>query len=525
MADDEVPTNMALMAFSDFEGSLLMPQVEELVSDDKLEKKPVFYIVAKIEFVRPKQQEKPVRKSVKYAEVYRLTAIIIKRKGCDNGIEFKNRVMSEFYEKKGIKKEFSVARTPQQNGGAEKRNMTLIEAARTMLVDSKLPTTFWAEAVNTACYVQNRVFVVKPYNKTPLELFRGNGPKWLFDIDVLTKSMNYVPVVAGTNSNDLVGTEESIGAGHSSKKTRSSQDYILMPLIHKDHSLDHVIGDVQSGVQTRRMIKTTNEQGFVSVVYEGKTHEDLHNGFLLVSYLRKSQKGFYIDLGWIYPTYPKEPLGYTQKEGIDYDEDFALVARIEAIRLFLAYASFKDFVVYQMDVKSSFTSMANCREEVYVCQLQPRSPMIPSKPLMKDENAEDVNVHLYRSMIVSLMYLTSSRPDIMFDVCACARFQVTPKVSHLHAMKRIFRYFKGQPKLGLWTYKDSTFDSGAYTYMTNQCQFREKKKKENRKSITGGCQFLRSRLISWKCKKQTVVANSTTEVEYMAATSCCGQVL
>ncbi|GJZ19786.1 putative ribonuclease H-like domain-containing protein [Tanacetum coccineum] len=366
--------------------------------------------------------------------------------------------MSEFCKKKGIKREFSVARTPQQNGVAERRYITLIEATRTMLANSKLPTTFWAKAVNTACYVQNRVLVVKPHNKTLYELFRGrtpalsfmrpfgcyvtilntldylgkfdgkldegffvryslnskdfrvcniitrkvkenlhvrfledkpiitgDGPKWLFDIDVLTKLMNYVPVVAGTNSNDFVGTEESNGSGHSSKETGSSQDYILMPLykdgslfdsssnndrngepqpssdagkkddeggvddqegpenstqdvntagpsinttsintgslnintvgptvttapletthadffgdeteldmrnititypvpstlnirIHKDHSLDHVIGDVQSGIQTRRMAKTTNEQGFISAVYEGKTHEDL----------------------------------------------------------------------------------------------------------------------------------------------------------------------------------------------------------------------------------------------------------
>ncbi|GKD19242.1 putative ribonuclease H-like domain-containing protein [Tanacetum coccineum] len=217
--------------------------------------------------------------------------------------------MSEFCEKKGIKKEFSKAKTPQQNGVAEGRNRTLIEAARTMLIDSKLPTTFLAEAVNTACYVQNKVLVIKPHNKTPYELFRGrtpalsfmtpfgchvtilntldylgkfdgksnegffigyslnsksfrvynirtrkvkeslhirfledkpiiagDGPKWLFDINVLTKSMNYIPVVAGRNSNDSVGTEESVGTGHSSKETGSSQDYILMPL-WKDGSL------------------------------------------------------------------------------------------------------------------------------------------------------------------------------------------------------------------------------------------------------------------------------------------------
>ncbi|GJR97500.1 putative ribonuclease H-like domain-containing protein [Tanacetum coccineum] len=99
---------------------------------------------------------------------------------CDNGTEFKNRVMNQFCEIKGIKREFSVARTPQQNRVAERKNRTLIEAARTMLADSKLPTTFWAEAVNTACYVQNRVLVIKPHNKTPYELFLGRKPALSF---------------------------------------------------------------------------------------------------------------------------------------------------------------------------------------------------------------------------------------------------------------------------------------------------------------------------------------------------------
>ncbi|GJT16815.1 putative ribonuclease H-like domain-containing protein [Tanacetum coccineum] len=99
---------------------------------------------------------------------------------CDNGTEFKNRVMNQFCEMKGIKREFSVARTPQQNRVAERKNKTLIEAARTMLADSKLPTTFWAEAVNTACYVQNRVLVIKPHNKTPYELFLGRKPALSF---------------------------------------------------------------------------------------------------------------------------------------------------------------------------------------------------------------------------------------------------------------------------------------------------------------------------------------------------------
>ncbi|GKD82432.1 putative ribonuclease H-like domain-containing protein, partial [Tanacetum coccineum] len=147
------------------------------------------------------------------------------------------------------------------------------------------------------------------------------------------------------------------------------------------------------------------------------------------------------------------------------------------------------------------------------------TPMETQKPLLKDEDGEEVDVHMYRSMIGSLMYLTSSRPDIMFAVCVCARYQVNPKVSHLHAVKRIFRYLKGQPKLGLWYPKDSPFDLVAYTDSDYA------RASLDRKSTTGGCQFLRCRLISWQCKKQTVVANSTTEAEYMVASSCYGQML
>ncbi|GJX08202.1 uncharacterized mitochondrial protein-like protein [Tanacetum coccineum] len=140
------------------------------------------------------------------------------------------------------------------------------------------------------------------------------------------------------------------------------------------------------------------------------------------------------------------------------------------------------------------------------------------KPLVKDGDADDVDVHLYRSMIGSLMYLTTSRPDIMFAVCACARFQVTPKTSHLLAVKRIFRYLKGKPTLGLWYSRDSPFELVSYTDSDYAGAT------QDRKSTTEGCQFLGNMLISWQCKKQTVVATSTTEAEYVAAANCCRQV-
>ncbi|GJV44385.1 putative ribonuclease H-like domain-containing protein [Tanacetum coccineum] len=150
------------------------------------------------------------------------------------------------------------------------------------------------------------------------------------------------------------------------------------------------------------------------------------------------------------------------------------------------------------------------------------TPIDLEKPLVKDADADDVDEHLYRSMIGSLMYLTASRPDIMFAVCACARFQVSPKTSHLLAVKRIFRYLKGKPSLGLWYSKDSPLELIAYTDSDYAGATLD------RKSTTGGCQFLGNRLISWQCKKQTVVATSTLfsqlEAEYVADASCRGQI-
>nr|GEU95043.1 ribonuclease H-like domain-containing protein [Tanacetum cinerariifolium] len=233
--------------------------------------------------------------------------------------------------------------------------------------------------------------------------------------------------------------------------------------------------------------------------------------------------------------------GHTQEEGIDYEEIFAPVTRIEAIRLFLAYASFMGFMVYQMDVKSAFL-YETIEEEVYVCQppgfedpdypdkvykvvkalyikllehdgKSASTPIDTKKPLLKDPDGEDVDVYTYRSMIGLLMYLTSSRLDIMFAVCACAHFQVTPKASHLLAVKRIFRYLKGKPHLGLWYLKDSPFNLVAYSDSDYTGASLD------RKSTTGGCQFFGCRLISWQCKKQTVVATSSTEAGYVAAAS------
>ncbi|GJV24625.1 putative ribonuclease H-like domain-containing protein, partial [Tanacetum coccineum] len=739
---------------------------------------------------------------------------------CDNGTEFKNYAMNELCAKKGIKREFSVARTPQQNGVAERKNRTLIEAARTMLADSLLPIPFWAEAVNTACYVLNRVLVTKPQNKTPYELligkspsisfmrpfgcpltilntldslgkiygksdegyllgystsskaFRvynkrtkrveenlhinfledqpnvaGTGPNWMFDLDFLTNSMNYIPVSVENQVIMDAGTQDSYVAGLPGKDKGPTQEYILLPIQpHRTRiQVKDVVQDAQeqpsenaspnkgiqvsedvfdkegqhqmpedeqvwqtqttsitklstsrSSISTATMpyvsaasTSTVANAGESSFVYLGgkipidastlpnadlpidpnmPDLEDDSDAFLSDGIFNGAYDdenvGAVADFNnidntinvssiphsKIHKNHPKDQIlgdpklavqtrgkiqkasstqqalnkkdersivvknkgrlvaqGFRQEEGIDYDEVFAPVAKIEAIRLFLAFASYMGFTVYQMDVKSAFlygtieeevikalyglhqaprawyetlssfliengfrrgtidktllikkkksdimlvqvyvddiifgsTKKSMCTEfEDYMYKrfqmsfmgkltfflgLQSiRTATIPiesNKPLVKDEDGKDVDVHVYRSMIGSLIYLTASRPDIMFAVCACARFQVTPKASHLNAVKRIFRYLKHQPKLGLWYPKDSPFELESFS------DSNYKGASLDRKSTTGGCQFLGRRLISWQYKKQTIMANSTTEAEYVAAANCCGQVL
>ncbi|GJR78873.1 putative ribonuclease H-like domain-containing protein [Tanacetum coccineum] len=558
----------------------------------------------------------------------------------------------------------------------------------------------------------------------------GSGPNWLFDIDALTKSMNYEPVVAGNQSNGSAGTKACYDAGKARMETVPGKDYILLPFltqdpsisssskdspdagfkpsedeekkdakdpenkdknnvtdenivygcdddpnmpnleeivysdddegvdakadmtnldtnifvsptlttrIHKDHPLEQIIRDIHSAPQTRRMTKNVTKHVEPKKVIQAL--QDLS----WIEVMQEELLQFKLQHVWTLMDLPhgKRAIGTKWVYRNKKDERGIVIrnkARIEAIRLFLAYASFKDFVAYQIDVKSAFL-YGKIEEEVYVCQplgiedpefpdrvykvekalyglhqahsawyetlstylLDNRfqrgqidkslfikrvkglqvtqkddgifisqdkyvdeilkkfgfstvktasTPMDTSNPLLKDAEAKDVVVHLYRSMIGSLMYLTASRPDIMFVeihnmrlsisweeidlmamcyvddiifgstrnemctdqdkyvdkilkklgfstvktastpmetsnpllidteaedvvvhlyrsmigsftyltasrpdimfvVCACARFQVTPKVSHLHAVKRIFRYLKRQPKLGL----------------------------------------------------------------------------
>nr|GEU28733.1 ribonuclease H-like domain-containing protein [Tanacetum cinerariifolium] len=229
------------------------------------------------------------------------------------------REMNQFYEKQGIKREFSVARTSQQNGVAERKNKTLVDAARTMLADLKLPTTFWAEAVNTACYVQNRgrrkKDVEDPKNEDN-EVLSTEEPRVNQEKDANVNNTNYINTVSQTDNAAVI------------------KDNVV------DENIVYGCADDPNMPNLEEIVYSDDEDVGAEA---DMTNLDTNISVRLVAH------------------------GYTQEKGIDYDKVFALVAKIEAIRLFLAYASFKDFVVYQMDVKSPFM-YSKVEEEFYVCQ-------------------------------------------------------------------------------------------------------------------------------------------------------------
>nr|GEX30703.1 hypothetical protein [Tanacetum cinerariifolium] len=325
---------------------------------------------AKIEFVKPNEQMKSPRESGNLQFEFQEKRVIDSR--CSRHMTGNMSYLSEYEEidggyvafggdpKRGIKREFSVARTPQQNGVAERKNRTLIEAARTMLADSKLPTTVWAEAINTACYVQNRTqdpLLSSSSKDSPGDGFKPSEEEEKKDTKDLGNEDNEVLSTKDTKDNavdknivygctddpnisnleEIVYSDKDKDVGAEADITNLDTNIPVSPIpntrIHKDYPVKQIVRDIHSEPQTRRMTKNV-------------TNYDLPYGKRVIGTKwiyrnKKDERGIMVR--------NKERLvvqGYTQEEGIAYDEFFAPVARIEAIRLFLAYASFKDFIVY-----------------------------------------------------------------------------------------------------------------------------------------------------------------------------------
>ncbi|KAI3735092.1 hypothetical protein L6452_14580 [Arctium lappa] len=629
----------------------------------------------------------------------------------DNGTKFKNKTVEDYLESVGISHQFSASRMPEQNGVIERRNRMLVKAARTMLSQSDLPLCFVLndrENLNkfrpktdegifigySQTYVTYRVYLKK--SKTVIESVNVT-----FDEELASEQSSSEPVLTGVLASgqitrNTVPTETSAPNTSTEPLHEQEEDSGYLdenhdqstsnPLPHehkwiKEHPISHIIGDPSKPVQTRfTTLNMCMHDSFLSKIEPTRVSEALADSNSVIAMQEKlnqfealkvwrlvprPESKSIIDTKWVFKNKKDEDgivirkkarlvaKGYKQEEGINYDEIYAPVARIESIRMFLSYDAHKNFTVYQMDVKTAFLN-GILKEEVYVSQHEgfvnqekpnhvyildkalyglkqaPRgwyevlskflvksgftkgkidttlfikkekadiiliqiyvddiifgstnpkycknfsnlmvsrfqmsimgemnffpglqvkkfstgifinqskyifdilrkfkmenctpigTPMAPVSKIGTDPSGKVVNVRTYRGMIGSLMYLTSSRPYIMFSTCLCARYQANPKESHMSAVKRILRYLKGTADLGLWYPKDTSFELTTYSDADHTgCML-------DRKSTSGHIQFLGYKTVSWASKKQLRVSTLTAKAEYVTAKSCCSQVL
>ncbi|GJY84283.1 retrovirus-related pol polyprotein from transposon TNT 1-94 [Tanacetum coccineum] len=477
----------------------------------------------------------------------------------DNGTEFKNQVIQEYFNSVGISHQASSVRIPQQNGVVEQRNCTLVEAARIMLIFSHAPLFLWAEAIATACYSQNRFIIHRRFDKTPYKLINDRK------LDISFLYVFGAPCYPKNDREDIgkLGAKGDIGffTGYSansfadnvpnamfdgnvfenpfappstSAAESSSLQYVdpsnmhtfYQPYHHeyqwtKDHPLEQMIGEPSRPVLTRNQLRTYGDMCMYALTVSTMEPSNVKETYVVVR-------------------------GYRQEEGIDFEESFASVARMEAIRIFLAYAAHKSFIVFQMDVKTAFLH-GMLKEDVYMCQPKsftnadhpshvyklkkalyglkkvPRAwsmlmilslalqtlvnqspygifinwsnyvleilkkygmetydpvgtPMEIKDKLDLDKNGTLVDATKYRRMIGALMYLTSSRPDIVYATCLCARYQAKPTEKHL----------KEDSSFKLTGFSDADYAGCKDTF----------------KSTSSGTQFLGEKLLSWSSKKQ-----------------------
>ncbi|GJW17891.1 putative ribonuclease H-like domain-containing protein [Tanacetum coccineum] len=536
---------------------------EQDESKPKSEKKTVIPTAAKIEFVKPKNHEKPVKKSVSLGKFDGKS---------DEGFFVGYSLSSKAFRVYNTR----TKRVEENLHSGFLENKPMIEGTGTVSNDS----TGTSEENSQDCIVM-LIWKDTSYFDSPTKDVDNGEPKIAGDAQkqvedgLNNENVEQERFADDSSTKDVndVGQQNSTEEEPEVNLGNITNSYIVPNTpdtrIYKDHPIDNVISEVQSTIQTRRMSKPTSEQGFLSDVYEQKTHDTLNTCLYacFLSYIEPTsiakalsdsswmeamqeellqfklqQFGILgispngkkaIGIKWVFKNKKDErgivirnkarlvAQGHRQEECIDYKEVFALVARIEAIRLFLVYASFMGFLVpghpdkvYKRGHGTIWFCIIAPRlvyvDDIILWSQQTRSLCIEKKMeylLVRNKYvAEILKKFNYSDVKSASTPVDLGKPlvqDIMFAVCACARFQVTPKTSHLLAVKRIFRYLKVTMLEQLLRYEIFTL----------------------RGEGGGLSSFWETRLISWQCVKAKLwVATSQLEAEYVAAASCCGQV-
>ncbi|GJR43968.1 retrovirus-related pol polyprotein from transposon TNT 1-94 [Tanacetum coccineum] len=588
-------------------------------------------------------------------EVSKAKKKFIQDKGYSKGTKFLNKTLNEFFKEEGIEHQTSTPRTPEQNGVVKRRNRTLVEVARTMLSTTKFPLLFWSEAIATACYTQNRSIIIPIHEKTAYHIINDRKPlikhlhifgctcyltrdggnldkmkekgdpcilvgystqfdeiKEMSETSVDNDTSGLVPqrqkALDYDNADHVSQLQHVSPSADITAPSQQELDILFGPMYDEffnagTSSLNKSSSPTDNSKQQDTPPATNNQSPTEPITPTTNVHAEENNDNQaedtqvqqaeFINPFCTPEELHQFDRLQVWELVVK-PFG-NNKEGIDFEESFALVARLKAVQIFIAYAAHRSFSIYQIDVKTAFLN-GPLKEEVYVAQPDglvdpdhrekvyrlrkalyglkqaPRAwyyelsnflmskgftkgtidptlftirygedillakyaleilkrhgmekgqsigtPMATKPKLDADLSGKLVDQTDYRSKIGSLMYLTSSRPDIVQAVCYCARYQARPTEKRLKEVKTIFRYLMGTINMGLWYLKDPGFELIAFLDADHVGYF------DTRKSTSGGIQFLGDKLVSWMSKKQDCTSMSSAEAEYVALSASCAQ--
>nr|GEX36469.1 Gag-Pol polyprotein [Tanacetum cinerariifolium] len=504
-----------------------------------------------VRYLRSKDEApKAIIKCIKNIQV-RLNATV-RNVQTNNGTEFINQTLREFYENVGISHQTSVSCTPQQISVVERDDWD--HFFQPMFDKYFNPPSIAVTPVQEAAAPRAVVLADSPVST----FIDQNTPSISIPS---TQEQEHSPNIShGFKESPRTPTfhddpfHESLHEDLTSQGPSSNirQTYTLFEHLGrwtKDHPIANVIDDPSRSNFKQAMTKPSWIDAMQEEIHEFERLQVRE----LVSCL---DKVLLIKLKWIYKVKTDEfggvlknkarlvAQGFRQEEEINFEKSFAPVARIEAIHIFVENAAHKNMMIFQMDVKMAFLN-GELKEEVYVSQPEgfvdqdnpshvyklkkalyslkqaPRTcdsvdtPMVEKSKMDEDLQGKPVDATVYCGMIDFLMYLTSSRPDLIYAVCLCVRYQAKPTEKNLNAVNRIFRYLKRTINMGLWYSKDTGMSLTAYTDADHaRCQ-------DTKRSTSGSAQFLGDKLVSWSSKKQKSIAISSTEEKYIALSGCC----
>ncbi|KAJ1253863.1 hypothetical protein BS78_K165300 [Paspalum vaginatum] len=448
---------------------------------------------------------------------------------------------------------------------------------RMMLDEHRTPRRFWAKAMNTACYIANHIFLRAFLGNTSYELRFGRQPNvkhlhafgcrcFVLKTGGIWTNLNLAAWMVFSLGDDEEGTpifedeEGQVDAGDAGATTlaeapapfaMSSEDE-GGPLPTACSSLPRLQAQAEAG-----LIEDPGE--VTSEIVPSRYIQQDHPSQRIIGDLHartlRSQTGsiaFFAHAAFVASFEPKD-VGHALSDGnwvnamheelenfernLIYVDDIIFGGLSHSLVTKFSEQMSKEFEMIMMGElqfllglqikqghEGTFIHQAKYTKDILrkfdMGDSRPMvTPMSTPMPLDADEEGDVVDQREYRRMIGSLLYVTMTRPDIQFAVCLCARFQASPRTSHRQAVKRIFKYLKYTPELGLW------FSSASMLSLRGYSDADFAGYRLERKSTSSTCQFLGSSLVSWSSCKQSSIATSTTEAEYVAAASCCSQLL